>query len=136
MSAHGAATNAGRFQFSLKMKRNLIVVLLFRAFVLAGILRIYIVACDSLNDINNIVREGNEVTQVPQREELEAPAAATDELLLSKFFFMETPPVLIKPERRPAPAITQNPDILKEVEGGGSNLRRRITVASRTFTTP
>jgi hypothetical protein len=83
VSAHGAATNAGPFQFSLKMKRNLIVVLLFRAFVLAGILRIYVVACDSLNDINNIVREGNEVTRVPQREELEAPAAR-DELPLSK----------------------------------------------------
>jgi hypothetical protein len=94
VSVPGAATNAGPFQFSLKMKRNLIVVLLFRAFVLAGILRIYVVACDSLNDINNIVREGNEVTQVPQREELEAPAATTDELLLSKFFFMEASPVL------------------------------------------
>ena len=73
------------------MKRNLIVVLLFRAFVLAGILRIYVVACDSLNDINNIVREGNEVTQVPQRGELEALAAARDELALSKFFFMGAP---------------------------------------------
>jgi hypothetical protein len=118
------------------MKRNLIVVLLFRAFVLAGILRIYVVACDSLNDINDIVREGNEETQVPQREELKTPAAATDELPLSKFFFMEAPQLVIKPERWPALAITQSPDTLKEVRGGSSNLRRRITVASRTFTTP
>ena len=80
------------------MKRNLIVVLLFRAFVLAGILRIYVVACDSLNDINDIVREGNEVTRVPQREELEAPAAATDVPPSSKFFLLEAPQVLIKPE--------------------------------------
>jgi hypothetical protein len=98
------------------MKRNLIVVLLFRAFVLAGILRIYVVACDSLNDINDIVREGTEVTRVPQREQLEAPAAATDALPLSKFFLLEAPQVLIKPERRPALAITQDPDILKESE--------------------
>jgi hypothetical protein len=118
------------------MKRNLIVVLLFRAFVLAGILRIYVVACDSLNDINDIVREGTEVTRVPQRAQLEAPAAATDALPLSKFFLLEAPQVLIKPERRPALAITQDPDILKEVRGEGSNLRRRTTVASQTFTTP
>ena len=118
------------------MKRNPIVVFLFRAFVLAGILRIYVVACDSLNDINDIVREGNEVTRVPQREELEAPVAATDALLLSKFFLLEAPQGLIKPERRPALAITQNQDILKEVRGEGSNLRRRTTVASRTCTTP
>jgi hypothetical protein len=118
------------------MKRNLIVVLVFRAFVLAGILRIYVVACDSLNDINDIVREGNEVTPIPQREELEAPAAATDEPPLSQFFFLEAPQVLIEPERPPALAVTQDPNILKEVRGEGSNLQRRITVASRTFTTP
>jgi hypothetical protein len=96
------------------MKRNLFVVLLFRAFVLAGILRIYVVACDSLNDINDIVREGTEVTRVPQREQLEAPA--TDAIPLSKFFLLEAPQVLINPERRPALAITQDPDILKESE--------------------
>jgi hypothetical protein len=117
------------------MKRNLIVVLLFKAFVLAGVLRIYVVACDSLNEINEIVREGNKVTRVPQRKELEAPAAATDEPPLSKFFLLEAPQVLIKPERWPALTIAQNPDLLKKVRGDDNNLRRRITVASRTFTT-
>jgi hypothetical protein len=118
------------------MKRNLLLVLLSRAFVLAGILRIYVVACDSLNDINDIVREGNEVTPVPQREELKAPAGAMEENSLSKFFFLQAPHVLIKPERWRALAITQKPDILKEVTGDGSNLRRRITVASQTFAIP
>ena len=98
------------------MKRNLIVVLLFRAFVLAGILRIYVIACDSLNHINDIVREGNEVTGDPQREELEAPAASMEAPPLSKFFLLEAPQVLIKPERRPALVTTQNRDTLKKSE--------------------
>ncbi len=102
-------TTSGLLQFSLKMKRNLITMLLVRAFVLAGILRIYVVACDSLNDINDIVRASNEVTRVPQQEEVDGPAAAMEETPLSKFFILEAPQVPIKNERWPALAIVRNP---------------------------
>jgi hypothetical protein len=106
------------------MKRNLITMLLFRAFVLAGILRIYVVACDSLNDINDIVRARNEVTRVPQQEEVDGTAAAMEETPLSKFFILEAPQVPIKSERWPALAIVRNPVILKEVRGDDSNFSR------------
>lgn len=75
------------------MKKRTITLLFVRAFVLAGVLRIAVVALDSLTDITDTVRASKDVIWVPGRQKDVGAPAAEVEALLSNSFILKVPQV-------------------------------------------
>jgi hypothetical protein len=75
------------------VKKRTITLLFVRAFVLAGLLRIAVVALDSLTDITDTVRASKDVIWIPGRQKVVGAPAAEVEALLSNSFILKAPQV-------------------------------------------